>query len=129
MRFLIFDYVSAAGINEFNRWATQLEVAQKAKLKEKIDKLRQHGDDLHPHMLSGTDTPGILKLRVHGNVQLRPLLCKGPVFIQDEYTMLMGAIEVGGKWVPRDAPAVAKARRDEVLLTPKTRRTRHEKFY
>ena len=63
--------------------------------------LEKEGSNLFPQMLCGTETPGILKLRVKGNVQLRPMLCRGPIEIDKEFTLLLGACEVGGKLVRR----------------------------
>lgn len=96
MPFLIYDYVNHYGQNEFKDWASRLEKPQRGKLNERIDKLALYGDALYPEMLTGTNVAGIQKLRVRGKVQLRPLLCKGPINVEHEYTMLMGAKEVGG---------------------------------
>ncbi len=127
MPFTLYDYVSANGTNEFKSWTEGLEKEQRAKLNEKLDKLSQHGDDLHPHMLTDTDVPGVKKLRVRGKVQLRPLLCNGPINVRDEYTLLMGAKEVGDKWVPKNAPSAANSRKQEVRADPDNRRKRHER--
>ena len=127
MRYRLFDYVNAKGENEFKQWTEGLEKVQRAKLNEKLDKLQLYGDGLHPHMLTDTGTPGIQKLRVKGNVQLRPLLCKGPVQIDSEYTLLMGAKEVDGKWVPREAPSTADTLKQAVIADPLGRRKNHER--
>jgi hypothetical protein len=128
MKFLIHDFVSDKGVNEFNQWAMALEKVQRAKLREKIDKLMMHGDSLHPEMLSDTTVPGIQKLRIRGPVQLRPLLCKGPIDINQEYTMLMGAKEIGDKWSPKNAPTTAKTKKDKVILDPVNRRKKHARI-
>ena len=78
-------------------------------------------------MLCGSETPGILKLRVKGNVQLRPMLCRGPIEIDKEFTLLLGACEVGGKLVPRDADAMADRLKHEVKRGPNRRRIKHER--
>lgn len=127
MPFLIYDYVNRHGLNEFKEWTLGLEKSQRAKLNEKIDKLTLFGDQLYPEMLTGTCVAGIQKLRVKGNVQLRPLLCKGPVNIQNEYTLLMGAKEVGSKWVPKGAPSTAATIKAEVIKDPAKRRAKHER--
>lgn len=126
MTYNLYDYVSLSGRNEFKKWTHSLQSGQRGKLAEKLDKLAQHGDDLYPQMLSGTPVPGIQKLRVHGNVQLRPLLCNGPIFNDKEYTLLMGAKEVGGIFVPTDAPNTAKNRKDQVIFDHDSRRIKHE---
>lgn len=127
MAFKLFDYVNPAGENSFKEWTEGLQVTQKAKLNEKLDKLAIHGDELHPQILSDTDTPGIQKIRVHGNVQLRPLLCKGPIDVDGEYTLLIGAKEVGFKLIPKGVEKKAKSRKVEVKLDPVNRRKDHER--
>lgn len=127
MPFLIYDYVNHYGQNEFKDWASRLEKPQRGKLNERIDKLALYGDALYPEMLTGTNVAGIQKLRVRGKVQLRPLLCKGPINVEHEYTMLMGAKEVGDKWVPKGAPSIAEKIKAEVIKDSINRRTEHEK--
>lgn len=127
MPFLIYDYVNLHGQNEFKTWTDGLEKPQRGKLDEKIDKLALYGDQLYPEMLTGTGVPGIQKLRGRGNVQLRPLLCTGPINIKKEFTLLMGAKEVGNKWEPKGAPSIAKIKKEEVIKDPMNRRTEHEK--
>jgi len=127
MVFALYDYVSESGTNEFKDWTEGLQSKERAKLNEKLDKLQEHGDALYPHMLTGTDVAGIQKLRVQGGVKLRPLLCKGPVAIAAEYTLLMGAKEVGSKWVPKSAPKTANDRKSAVSVSPATRRKPHER--
>lgn len=128
MPFLIYDYVNDQRQNEFKDWTSGLEKKQRGKLNEKLDKLALYGDALHPEMLTGTGVPGIKKIRSRGNVQLRPLLCNGPVDIKKEYTLLMGAKEIGNKWVPKDAPSDAKEKKAEVIKDPINRRIKHERI-
>ena len=122
MPFKIYHYVNNQGCDEFSLWENNLQSIQRGKLKEKIDKLRLYGNDLYPHLLTDTGISGIQKLRIRGNVQLRPLLCRGPIEILEEYTLLMGAKEVGGKWKPKDAPVVADERKQDVINNPTERR-------
>lgn len=127
MLFNIYDYVNAQGENEFKKWTEEQQKAPRAKLNQKIDMLEQHGDELFPNILTDSGTPGIQKLRIKGNVQLRPLLCKGPVDIHSEYTLLMGAKETDGKWSPKDAPNTANGKKLAVIADPSHRRKRHER--
>ncbi len=129
MPFLIYDYVNQHGLNEFNAWTLGLEKPQRAKLNEKIDKLALYGDALYPEMLAGSSVAGIQKLKVKGNVQLRPLLCKGPVNIQDEYTLLIGAKEVGDKWVPKGAPSTAATKKQKLLKTQQKGELNMKEFF
>ena len=127
MTFELYDYCSADGTNEFKVWTENLQSTPRGKLNQKLDALKQHGDDLFPNMLTGTNTPGILKLRVKGNVQLRPMLCRGPINNGTEYTLLLGAIEVGGKLKPAGADAIANGLKTAVITAPDTRRKKHER--
>ena len=127
MRFKIHDYVNAKGENEFKKWSAKLQPLERGKLRERIDKLAMHGQTLYPEMLAGTKVPGIQKLKIKGKVQLRPLLCHGPVDVQKEFTMLMGAKEVGDDWSPENAPATANGKKAEVISSPTTRRKDHER--
>lgn len=128
MAFLLYDYLSQTGNNEFQTWTEQLQKVQRAKLNARLDMLENHGDGLFPEILTGTNTPGILKLRVKGNVQLRPMLCKGPIEIEREYTLLLGAVEIGGKLKPTKADELANDCKAEVLQQPNTRRKKHERI-
>ncbi len=128
MPFLIYDYVNLNGQNEFKQWTVDLQKKQRVKLNEKIDKLELYGDGLYPHMLSGTSVAGIQKLRVRGNVELRPLLCHGPINIKNEFTLLMGSKEVGDELVPKDAASIADSKKSEVIKEPTKRRAEHEKI-
>lgn len=114
MPFDLYDYVDAHGSNAFADWTRDLQKVPRAKLNAKIDMLALHGEELVPHVLTDTPVPGIRKLRVKGNVQLRPLLCRGPINGEVEYTFLMGATERDSQLVPDDAPETADARRATV---------------
>lgn len=127
MSFKLFDYCSLQGKNEFKVWAQKLQSAERGKLRSKLDMLEQNGDGLFPELLSATNTPGILKLRIKGKVQLRPMLCRGPVSVGQEYTLLLGAIEVGGELDPVLADAIAMQHKEAVLAAPTTRRIDHER--
>ncbi|MDD2776769.1 MAG: hypothetical protein PHU06_12500 [Gallionella sp.] len=127
MHHTLYDYVNLQGENEFKKWTEGLEKPHRAKLNEKLDKLMLYGDALHPEMLSGTNVAGIKKIRAKGNVQLRPLLCNGPINIKNEYTLLMGAKEIGGKWAPKDAPSLADTKKQSVISDPNNRRVNHER--
>lgn len=122
MPFLIYDYLDEHGKNAIQPWIDSLQVKERGKLNQMLDKLQMHGVALRPQMLAGTNEPGISKLRIHGKVQLRPLLCSGPVHVDAEYTILSGAKEVGGMLVPKGIEKVAASRKLEVKASPTTRR-------
>ena len=127
MAFLLYDYKNRLGLNEIESWISSLQKKERVKLEQKLDMLHMHGDDLLPNTLSATNEPGILKLRIHGNVQLRPLLCRGPVQIDKEFTLLLGAKEVGSVLRPKNAEQTAVFRKGEVTLDPANRRVRNER--
>jgi len=127
MSFKLFDYRNLAEQNEFKLWTQGLQSIQRAKLNAKLDMLKSVGDRLLPEVLTGTDTPGIFKLRIKGGVQLRPMLCKGPIDVKNEFTLLLGATEVGGKLKPTNADATAAIHKDEIRRDPDNRRVNHER--
>lgn len=86
-----------------------------------------NGDALIPNTLSPTDEPGILKIRVHGKVQLRPLLCRGPVYPDTEYTLLAGAKEIGSVLKPNGVLALSVVRKQDVIQEPANRRILNER--
>lgn len=77
-------------------------------------------------LLAGPIYQHIYKLVIHGDVMLRPMLCRGPIEPEAEYTLLVGAIERGGK-LPKGAPQQAEENRQTVLDDP-ARRARHERI-
>jgi len=121
----LYDYVDEHGVNDIKRWTETLEKKQLAKLNQKLDMLEISGPDLSPQLLSDAGESQIKKLRVKGNVQLRPLLCIGPINRGNEFTLLLGAIEKGSKYIPKNAPKIAKERREIVIKNP-ARRIDHE---
>lgn len=126
MAYNLYDYLDASGDNDFRAWTAGCQPVERAKLNSRIDMLTVHGEGLFPQILTNSGVPGILKIRCHGNTQLRPLLCRGPHDADVEFTFLLGAKEKGSKWVPKDAPTIADGRKEEVLKDIK-RRCRHER--
>ncbi len=122
--FSLFDYVDAHGANCFYEWWRGLQKKEQGKLRARMNMLRDYGEDLRPQILSDTDVPGILKIRVPGNVALRPLLCKGPHNNDSEFTMLMGATERDFVLVPSNAVETANGRKT-VVANNINRRIKH----
>ena len=102
----IFDAIDAATVSRIVVWIRKEKITKRdiGQLNQKIDMLEKNGPDLPPKLLAGPIkskrnkklVSHIYKLIIHGDRMLRPLLCKGPVNMDTEYTMLLGAIEVGG---------------------------------
>lgn len=106
-------------------WSTGLQKKERAKLNAKIDALAMHGPDLIPGLLSPTGVPNIFKLKVKGQVQLRPMVCEGPG-LESAFTLLLGAKEVSSEYEPANAPEKAAEIRND-LLTHLERRVEHER--
>lgn len=96
-------------------------------LNQKLRMLEKSGPDLPPQLLAGPikHYAHIYKMKINGQVALRPLLCRGPIRNDEEFTMLKGATEVGWKWNPSNAPVIATERRQEVMDNPSHRRCNH----
>lgn len=125
----LFDYCDGRG-NDIARATRGLQKKERAKLGEKFARLETQGqDELFPSLLIGPlhRAKHIYKIRVNGRVALRPLLCKGPQNMDQEYTILMIAEERDRQWVPRHALRTAENRRQEIIANPQ-RRVRHERI-
>lgn len=123
MAWRVFEYVDAAGEGVITDWP--LQKPHKAKLMQKIRMLRDLGPDLPPGLLAGPGIGGhhhIYKLRVQSNVQMRPMLCRGPINNDGEFTFLATALEKDDTLEPASAPDVAEQRRKDLIADPKKRR-------
>jgi transcriptional regulator with XRE-family HTH domain len=72
MPWTIYNYVHPREGNLVKTWSLGLQKKERAKLNAKIDALAMHGPDLIPGLLSPTGVPSIFKLKIRGQVQLRP---------------------------------------------------------
>jgi len=122
--FNLYDYKDENNNNEFEKWTKKLQKVEIAKLNLRLDMLKHKGLELFPGILTGTPTAGILKLRIKGKTQLRPMLCKGPIDKDNEFTLLIGAIERGSKFIPSKADETANARKNKIIKNT-TQRCNH----
>ena len=124
----LYDYVDVNGVNQFKKWCQGQQKPNLAKINHKLDMLERTGMGLLPSILAGPFGPGkhIYKLKIKGRVALRPMLCKGPVNPDTEFTLLLGVEERDGELVPKGAPEIAEALRQQVLHDPSHRRCPHE---
>jgi len=130
----VWDFLGPDRENLIQRWARKVKLSHRdrALLNSKLDILERIGFDLAlgTKMLAGQVNMQrhIYKLVVHGDVMLRPMLCKGPPeHRSDEVTLLEGAIERDWKYHPPDAPERAAKNRLEIERDSRRRGT-HERF-
>jgi hypothetical protein len=123
----IYDYVHPINGNLMRVWSIGLQKKEKAKLNSKIDALAMHGADLIPGILAPTGVPAIFKLKVQGQVKLRPMVCEGPGSAESAFTFLLGAKEISWEYDPPNAPDLAAEIRNDLLAHP-NRRTEHERI-
>jgi hypothetical protein len=95
----------------------------RAKMDVSLNRLRMLDFALVSHkLLAGPLTGKTYKLRLRcENRELRPMLCRGPVGSPQDYTLLLGAIEVGGRLKPHDAEDRAAANRGTLIENPSWR--------
>jgi hypothetical protein len=127
---VLWDFLSPRGENMILRWAkgARLTTRDRAVLNQKLARLQQMDFDLAigTKLLAGPIFRHVYKLVIHSDVMLRPMLCRGPIDPEAEYTLLLGAIERGGK-LPKEAPRQAEENRQTVLDSP-SRRALHERI-
>ncbi len=136
MMWNLFDAVNSSSISNIAVWIqkerlTKRDIGQLNH--QKLDMLQRQGMDLPPKLLAGPIkskknkklVSHIYKLIIHGDRMLRPMLCKGPIEMEKEFTMLLGAIEVGNvlDTDSQDADYVRKA----ILQNPNLRKP-HERY-
>lgn len=115
------NYVSASGENEVLAWLNDLPKQAKAKINAMIRRLELLEDLRMPQVrqLHG-QCSDLFELRIKGagNIQYRPICCHCPE--NKEVTILTGATERGGKFVPRSACSTAQMRKAEIAEKGRT---------
>ena len=122
----IYDYVHPVEGNLMKVWSEGLQKKERARLNSKVDALALHGAELIPGILSPTGVANIFKLKIKGQVQLRPMVCEGPGRAEAAFTFLLGAKEISSEYDPRNAPDTAAGIRNDLLAHP-DRRIEHER--
>jgi hypothetical protein len=132
MRWKIFEFLDHRGQGVIEVWLKRARIQKEGRqrLNLKLALLTQAGPDLPPGLLAGPIDGGhIYKLRVKApRVQLRPLLCRGPIDNDSEFTLLLGATERDWELVPEDAPQRAEDNRQIIIAAPKRRRLHEQNF-
>jgi hypothetical protein len=121
----IYDHVDSRGRNVVEATLDCLDPKARARVHAKIVMLRQYGGDLPTRALSDTDERHIKKLRVTGRINWRILICRGPVDVASEFTVIDAVQEKDNK-MPAGATAKAETIRQQISASPKTRRTQHD---
>jgi hypothetical protein len=129
MTWEVYEFLDNRSEPVLRIWVRKERIQKKAMilLDQKIDLLRQYGPDLPPGLLSTGPIDGghIYKLKIRGPVMLRPLLCKGPFRMKEEYTLLQGAIERDNILPPSDIVQAEKNR--QTLVGDSSRRRLYER--
>jgi hypothetical protein len=131
----IFDAIDGAKKSLIAVWIDKEKIGKReiGQLNQKIDMLEINGPGLPPQLLAGPIkskrkpkmVSHIYKLRLNGDRALRPMLCKGPIEMEREFTMLIGAIEVGGV-LDKDAEEAEIIR--SAIIADKDLRKPHERY-
>jgi hypothetical protein len=126
----LWDFLTERHENVILKWVSneRLTVRDRAALNQKFDRLAQVDFDLaiQTKLLAGPIYKHIYKLIIHGDVMLRPMLCRGPIDNEREYTLLLGAIEKNWK-LPPGSKEKAEQNRQTIIGDPK-KRCAHERI-
>ena len=127
MSWIVYDFTDGNGASVIGEWirAEGLGKADVGAFKQKVFLLRQHGPDLPSGILAGPIYRNIHKFRVNTVERaLRPMVCRGPINNDGEFTFLLGAVEVNSKLQPGDAPQQADTNRTVLMEHTERRRVR-----
>jgi hypothetical protein len=109
-------FVSDSGSREIDGWLDAQPKGAKAKINKIITYLEISDISkwVRPYVAKLKGSDNIWEIRaVFGNVQYRPLGCFGPQ--KDQFTLLVGAIEKGGRLEPINVIEVAEQRRNLIF--------------
>jgi len=134
-RYTIFEFLNERGKSVIGRWLEdeRLTDRDRGALKAKMDMLARLEPGLAGSVLAGPikskrnprAPKHIYKLMVHADMMLRPMLCRGPLDNETEYTFLLGALEIGGK-LDRDAEEAEQNR--QIVIADPNRRERNGRY-
>lgn len=127
MTWSLYDYVSRRGENVIKQWCSRLQKKDLIRLTQRIDKLAEVGHELCPGLAGPIhNSRHLYKIKVNGNVAVRLLLCKGPISMETEYTLLMGEFETDDE-LPDGTLETAEQHRQDIIHD-KNRRCAHERL-
>src|SRR5437016_2292901 len=94
MPWALYDYRNHRGNNLIKEWCRRLQKRDLIKLTQRIDKLGESGHELCPGLAGPLhNSRHLYKIKINGNVAVRLFLCKGPIRMEAEYTLLLSAFE------------------------------------
>jgi hypothetical protein len=127
MPWRIYDRYDYRRENTVRGWLESLQKPDRIRMDKKIDLLEANGGELSPGLLAGplNKSRHIYKLRVNGRVAPRLLLCKGPIQMETEFTLLVGVFERDGE-LPEGIEQIAEEYRLAIIADPE-RRCLHER--
>ena len=118
--------IATSGPNPVKDWCERLQKQDLARMNQRIDLLEKNGHELCPGLATNLHGfPHLYKIKVNGRVAAR-LLCKGPINMEIEYTLLLGAFKADGK-LPDGAVKAADDCRKEIIVDSPNRRRLHER--
>jgi hypothetical protein len=127
MPWTLYDFVNQRGQNTVADWCRRLQKHDLLRLNQKLDLLEQSGHQLCPGLVGPIhNSRHLYKIKVNGSVAVRLFLCKGPIEMDTEYTLLLGAFEVGDKLPEGTLEAAEQYRLD--IVRDQTRRCIHERI-
>jgi hypothetical protein len=121
MPFQLYEYLDHRGHGTATEWIASIDSESRGKLRARLKALELHGGALPTTILSDTDDSSVKKIRARGRKNPRLLLCRGPIQMQSEFTLLFGVFEKDDK-MPAGAVKQASRLRDEVIANPQQRR-------
>lgn len=126
-QYQLYDFLDDRGRSVIQEWVRRekLTVRDRAALNIRFKRIRQVDFVLaQKSLISGPIHKHVYKCVIHGDVMLRPMLCRGPFKAEEEYTLLLGAIERDRK-LPKGSVEQAEQNRDTLIAYP-TKRRPHE---
>ncbi len=122
--YTLYDFTDRGGASVIASWRAGLTSRSRGQLDSKLNLLIASGMDLPPKLIASPikKTGHVYKLRIHADVMLRPMFCKGPFDMEREFTLLVGAIEIQSRLVPG---AEVAAENRKTLLADRKRRVLH----
>jgi hypothetical protein len=122
---VIYQYRDARGGWPIGDWYDQMNDRETARFDWCIWALSQNGPEEFGDSWCVLQRGGIRKVKIkggRGTRQLRLMICKGPVNMRTELTLLLPAVEKDGKLDPENAVDRAIERMNEVKADPNGRR-------